>query len=118
VHEHAPQLGFAPTLEVDGLADEELDARIADDVAAVVREALSNCARHARASRVAVNAQREGNLVVIEVTDDGVGIPHLDRFSGLANLRERAERHGGQLQLTVPEGGGTRLVWTTRLQSD
>ena len=47
----------------------------------------------------------------MEVHDDGSGMGDTNRRSGLANLRHRAERHGGAL--TVDSGpAGTRLVWT------
>jgi signal transduction histidine kinase len=53
----------------------------------------------------------DGRTVRVVVTDNGVGIPPGGRRSGLANMAERARRLGGDLELTTPEGGGTRLVW-------
>ena len=132
-------LGFAPSLilTVDGRglaqagreeADELIDAvdaaveeDVADDMVAVVREGLSNVARHARASSVTVDVKIEGVLPggssllagggpasgdaepfsgvpVVEVVcrDDGVGVdPSVTRRSGTANMAERARRHGG-----------------------
>ena len=132
-------LGFAPslilTVDGHGLAqagrreeDELIDAvdaaveeDIADDMVAVVREGLSNVARHAKASSVTVDVKIEGVLPggssllagdgpasgdaepfdgvpVVEVVcrDDGVGVdPSVTRRSGTANMAERARRHGG-----------------------
>jgi len=135
-------LGYAPSLllSVDGRGlaqvdrDEEdrliasVDAAvapdIADDMVAVVREGLSNVARHAHASSVTVDVKIEGvqpgseqccgpgddeghasgdaepfrgsPVVEIVCRDDGVGVnPSVTRRSGTANMAERARRHGG-----------------------
>ena len=66
----------------------------------MLREALSNVARHAGASRadVTVDVDQDGTLTVI-VTDDGTGIPPEGRRSGLRNLADRAAKLGGELRL-------------------
>ncbi|MBF6215416.1 GAF domain-containing protein [Nocardia puris] len=88
---------------------------LSDDVEAVLREAVSNVVRHARASLVAVEL-RVGDEVTIEVTDDGVGVPaDLSRRSGLANIAVRAEKAGGSFQLVDRPEGGTLLRWTAPL---
>jgi signal transduction histidine kinase len=46
------------------------------------------------------------------VTDDGVGIGDTTRRSGLANMRRRAERHGGTLTIEAARSQGTMLTWT------
>ena len=51
----------------------------------------------------------------LEITDDGVGIRATDRSSGLANMRRRAERHGGTFHLVGHDPNGTRLTWTVPL---
>jgi signal transduction histidine kinase len=78
---------------------------------AVVREALSNTARHAQAQHAEVLVAIDDELRV-EVTDDGVGIGTPERSSGLANMRARAEQHGGRLEISEPTGGGTSLRWS------
>lgn len=129
-------LGFAPSLVVmvddtivdddheDGLEDviaARLGPDIADDVTAVVREGLSNAARHARASSVQVGVSVSGvsyeGLVQVHVVDDGVGIdPDNSRHSGTANLAARARRHGGVFRLRPGASGrGTELTWTVPL---
>ena len=87
---------------------------MAHDILAVTREALSNCARHAHAHAVTVALALQDGLITLEVTDDGRGLGTPARSSGLASMRRRAENNGGNLQITAPEGGGTRLTWTAR----
>ncbi len=119
----APDLGLAdlrpergPTARIDfaGPLDTGVPPGTAEDVVAVVREALTNVVRHASASNIGVLVRLAGDVVTVEVTDDGVGIEGAGRSSGLGNLRRRAETHGGTLELSVPPGGGTRLRWTAR----
>jgi signal transduction histidine kinase len=76
----------------------------------VVSEALANVAKHAQASRVAVNVQRRGDRVLVAVTDDGVGGADASRGSGIAGLRDRVGGVDGTLQLDSPAGGPTTLV--------
>ncbi|MFG2818504.1 GAF domain-containing protein [Kitasatospora sp. NPDC048365] len=115
VEEAQPALGFAPRLSMEGLLDTDVPAQVADHVVAVLGEALSNAARHARARRVEVALQAVGSRVVLTVQDDGVGIPEQGRRSGLRNLAERAESVGGTLELAAAPDGGTRLVWSAPL---
>jgi signal transduction histidine kinase len=111
VGEAVPVLGFAPSVRMEGLVDTDVPREIADHVVAVLSEALTNVARHARAGRVDVALAAEPGRVRLGVTDDGVGIPSGGRRSGLRNMAERARQSGGDLELSSPEGGGTRLVW-------
>ena len=79
---------------------------------AVLREALSNAARHAKATRVEVVLE-VGDSVQLVVRDDGVGLPEDElRRSGLGNLAERAALMGGTFSAASRPGGGTELVWT------
>ncbi|WP_329352131.1 GAF domain-containing protein [Streptomyces sp. NBC_01261] len=78
---------------------------------AVLSEALTNIARHARAGRADVALETDGREVRLTVTDNGVGIPAEGRRSGLLNMEERARQLGGELHRTTPRDGGTRLVW-------
>jgi len=105
------QLGFPPTLRLDGLLDTLVSAEVATHAVATLREALSNAARHSGARRVDVLvAVRDGSLLV-EVEDDGVGLPASSPRSGLANIAERAEQLGGHLRLGPGRQAGTRLCW-------
>ncbi|MCU7826412.1 GAF domain-containing protein [Kitasatospora sp. DSM 101779] len=115
VEEAQATLGFAPRLSMEGLLDTDVPGEVADHVVAVLAEALSNAARHARAGRVEVSLRATGTQVVLAVLDDGVGIPEQGRRSGLRNMAERAEGLGGLLELSSPADGGTRLVWSAPL---
>ncbi|MFJ1654762.1 GAF domain-containing sensor histidine kinase [Streptomyces sp. NPDC088337] len=107
----APVLGFAPGVRMEGLLDTHVSRETADEVVAVLSEALTNIARHAHADRAEVALETDGRSVRLTVTDNGVGIPAEGRRSGLSNMAERARRLDGGLEWTTPEGGGTRLVW-------
>ena len=111
VGETAQVLGFAPSVRMEGLLDTDVPKEIADHVVAVLSEALTNVARHARACRTEVVLVTDGREVRLSVTDNGVGIPAGGHRSGLRNIAERAEQLGGRLELGEPEGGGTALVW-------
>ncbi|MEW2048060.1 GAF domain-containing sensor histidine kinase [Streptomyces sp. NPDC005476] len=116
VGEAAPVLGFAPGVRMEGLLDTDVPRETADHVVAVLSEALTNIARHARASRAEVVLATDGREVRLSVTDNGVGIPPDGRRSGLRNMAERAEQLGGRLELGKPEDGGTTLMWRVPLR--
>ncbi|MEU8551595.1 GAF domain-containing protein [Streptomyces roseoverticillatus] len=107
-------LGFAPALRIEGPADTDVPAELAEQILAVVAEALSNAARHAAARRVEVMLT-VAERATLTVTDDGVGVGSAPRRGGLANMRSRAELHDGRLAVETPEGGGTRIVWSVPL---
>jgi signal transduction histidine kinase len=109
--EAASVLGFAPSIRMEGLVDTDVPREIADDAIAVLSEALTNIARHARAGRADVVLETDGREVRLTVADDGVGVPAEGHRSGLRNMADRAERFGGELTVSRPEGGGTELVW-------
>jgi signal transduction histidine kinase len=102
-------LGFAPSVRLDGLLDVSVHDDIAEHVLAVLREALSNVARHARAHRVDVAVDVADDLV-LRVEDDGIGIGANVQRSGLRNMHDRAERLGGRLEISS-SGDGTTLTW-------
>jgi signal transduction histidine kinase len=94
-----------------------MDRRAAPAVEAVayfvVSEALANIAKHARASRAEIAVQERagenGTVLVITVTDDGVGGADPGKGSGLVGLRQRAASVDGTLRITSPLGGPTTL---------
>ncbi|MEV6327744.1 GAF domain-containing protein [Streptomyces sp. NPDC051909] len=114
----AGTLGFAPALRMEGLLDTEVPDATADEVLAVVGEALTNVARHARARHAEVAVVAEGGTLAVTVSDDGIGIPPGGSRSGLRNLAERAARLGGELTIHArPEPGrGTVLDWRVPLR--
>jgi PAS domain S-box-containing protein len=111
VDESARVLGFRPTLHFSGVLD-TIDEPTTAEVAAVVREALSNVARHARARKVEVTLRHADQELSLVVSDDGEGIPGSHRLgSGLLNMHDRAERMGGSCSVTSGENTGTIVRW-------
>jgi two-component system, NarL family, sensor histidine kinase UhpB len=95
------------TLEMPGHLDREQELV----VYRVAQEALTNVARHARASRVEVSLRREDGQVVLRVSDDGQGLPlsAMRSSHGIRGMRERAMLIGARLTLSNP-GRGTDVV--------
>jgi signal transduction histidine kinase len=111
VDDIAERSELEPHVVFEGPIDAGLPEGMTNDVLAVLREAVSNVARHARANRLDVLV-RVGDEIVLEVGDNGVGLPTVEtRRSGLANLEERAAAHRGTLTVEAVPSGGTRLVW-------
>jgi signal transduction histidine kinase len=75
----------------------------------VVSEALSNAAKHARASRVRVEVKVDDAVVDVSVSDDGSGGADPDRGSGMIGLTDRVEALGGTVETTSPPAHGTHL---------
>jgi signal transduction histidine kinase len=84
------------------------------DLLHIVREALSNIARHSRATRASVVLARAGDALRLEVSDNGVGFDPAavasGRHHGLVNLRDRAAGMGARLEIDSRPGEGTRLI--------
>jgi signal transduction histidine kinase len=108
----AEQLAFAPSVRFTGPVDTLVSDEVAEHLIAVLHEALSNVARHARAAKVDVEVSADGAHVALTVVDNGVGIPANGRRSGLANLGERAQQLGGSFAARQGAEGGTALTWT------
>jgi signal transduction histidine kinase len=107
----AEMLGFPAAVRFSGPVDHVIGENVADQLIAVLNEALSNAARHAQASKVEVDLSADSAAVELSVVDDGVGIAPGGRHSGLANLRERAEQLGGSFTVQAGDRGGTVLRW-------
>ena len=109
-------MGFDPTILFEGPVDAAVDDELATDLVATLREALSNTARHARASSIDVTLSA-GPELVLRVVDNGVGPPtaQTERGKGLHNMEARAERHGGNFSLQPGAAGGTVLEWSVPL---
>ncbi len=73
----------------------------------VVAEALTNVARHSGARRATVRIDREDDVVVVEVRDDGVGGARIGNGSGLRGLEDRVGAVEGRLSVSSPRGGPT-----------
>ncbi|MFZ1162832.1 GAF domain-containing sensor histidine kinase [Mycobacterium sp.] len=98
---------FAGPLSVVGTS-------LAGHAEAVVREAVSNAAQHAHASKLHVAVKVENDLS-IEVRDDGRGISERTKQSGLMNMRYRARKANGSFSIETLETGGTVLRWSAPL---
>ena len=113
--QHTAQLGYTPQLRFAGPLDLAVNEGLAADVLAVIREAISNCARHAHATRLEISIALAHDLLTLQITDNGHGLGTPTRSSGLTNMRRRAEHHHGTLAITTPDQGGTHLTWTGNL---
>jgi signal transduction histidine kinase len=119
--EVSPLLSFEPRVSFSGPIDSVVPEAVLDDLVAVAREGLTNVARHSRATAAGVTLTASVTELTLEITDNGVGIGEVERRSGLANLRHRAEERGGFLDIgqnlsdetTTREG--THLRWTIPL---
>jgi signal transduction histidine kinase len=104
-------LGFRPTLDVSGPVDSAVPDDIIPELMAVLREALSNAARHAQARAVRVSVRAAGGEVVLQIEDDGVGIDPALARGGLVNMGERAHDLGGTFEVGPGPDGGTVVIW-------
>ncbi|NGN62387.1 GAF domain-containing sensor histidine kinase [Streptomyces sp. A7024] len=117
IEEAVTALGFTPALRTEGLVDTDVPPVVADHAIAVLREALTNVARHSRASAADVSLVSDGGSLTVTVIDDGIGIAaEGGRRSGLRNLAERARQLSGDMAIGKPPGGGTRLMWWVPLR--
>jgi signal transduction histidine kinase len=114
LQEMTEPLGFAPSLSLVGDLGAHVPAATADQLLVALREALSNAARHAGASRVEVTVAAGRNLVLV-VRDNGAGMKGTTRRSGLANLAERAALLGGTFRVGLAGETGTELRWQVPL---
>jgi signal transduction histidine kinase len=112
VKEYVPVLGFTPMVRTSGPLDTAVPQGIAEQLLAVLREALSNVARHAEADAAVVEVEARGDEVMLRVADNGRGLPADRHESGLRNARRRASDKGGRLRLLPEEPHGTVLEWT------
>ena len=111
--EMAPTLGARPELSFHGPIDNMVPKETADHILAVVREALTNAGKYANATVYRV-ILRVDDGIVLQVEDNGTGfdVAASSAGLGLVNLRNRAEKLNGSLQILSEVGGGTRLIWS------
>jgi signal transduction histidine kinase len=106
--------GIAARSPVPVRIDVHIPQRVPPTVEAVayfvVSEALANTAKHARASHAGVSARREGDVLRVNVTDDGMGGADLSRGTGLAGLTQRVRSVDGTLAISSPAGGPTTIT--------
>lgn len=111
-----PVIGFDVPVVFRGPVDTAVTGRVAEHLLFATREALTNVGRHAEATEASVSVAVTGDTVTLQITDNGRGIGGADDATGLGgfgliNLRNRAEKLGGEMVLDAPASGGTTLVW-------
>ncbi len=108
----AGRTGIAPTVEIDAGVAARLGGAAAADVVQIAREALANVARHAQAGACRLALRPEGGWAVLEVADDGRGLPPAAEGSGrgLGNVRARAAVLGGLVAFGEGLAGRGTLV--------
>ncbi|MFS0886522.1 sensor histidine kinase [Aeromicrobium sp. 179-A 4D2 NHS] len=100
-----------PTIRVRSDLDGSLPAAVEVAAFRIAAEAMNNTRRHARARTCSVSLTSEADTLVLEIADDGIGIPAEARSGvGLVSLRERAAELGGTIDLRCPPEGGTTVT--------
>jgi signal transduction histidine kinase len=115
VKEYVPVLGFAPVVRTSGPVDTVVPPAVGTQLLAVLREAVSNVARHALADSAQVDVSVTSDQLELRVADDGVGLPDYLTESGLRNARRRAADLDGTLEISRLGDRGTVLVWRVPL---
>ena len=111
------QLATGIACECDLTALASLPEPAREQVLCVVREGLTNIARHAQAHRVWIQTRADQDRLIIEVGDDGVGfdlalVQGQSGHYGLLGLRERARLLGGEVRIQSRPGEGTTLSFS------
>ena len=112
--EAAAGSAVSPSVRISGPIDTVVPPGVATHAVAVVREAISNAVRHGHAESVTLTVEA-GDDLLVDVLDDGIGIPTDVGRSGLRNLEDRARECGGRLSVRPVEPSGTRLTWRVPL---
>src|SRR5512133_409546 len=107
-----PLLPARPDVQLLGPLDTISDEAMIADAEAVLRESLTNVSKHAQARHIRVRLQADKHRLDLTVIDNGIGLGRSTRRSGLANLKHRAERHGGYLDVSDAPEGGLKLQWS------
>lgn len=117
VKEYTPILGFRAALRTSGPVDTMVVGEYAHHLMSVLRELLSNVARHAAATACEIRVDADAEGVVLTVIDNGVGVPSDRIESGLSNARIRAQKFDGSLVIEPNRPRGTRLRWNVRYEA-
>ena len=100
-------------VEVDPVAEEILTGEEARELIAISREALSNCVRHARATRIVIALRQMGSRVRLSIRDNGSGfeVDHgATKGVGFAQMEDRVRKIGGRLNIQSMVGRGTCIT--------
>jgi len=118
LEELRPVVGFDVRTSFEGPIDTAVPDRVRDHLLAVIREAVTNIGRHARATKATVAIAATGGQCRLRIEDDGCGMAESETSGGglgLGNLRRRAEKLHGQFEIDSPTAGGTVLIWQVPL---
>lgn len=107
-------LGFVPQVHLEGPVETIVPNDVAEHLLAVLKEALTNVARHAGASHVDVVVTAGADLS-LRVVDDGRGFTPREGGRGLRNMEDRASGLGGKLTVNPDRNGGTVVEWRVPL---
>lgn len=110
-------VGFEIRVSFDGTVDSSISDQITENLLAVIREAVTNVGRHARATEASVRLSVVDGSCRLQVSDNGRGIDQSDdhRGFGLPNLLRRAEKLHGKFSVDSPTTGGATLTWQVPL---
>jgi signal transduction histidine kinase len=97
------------TVTVDAATGGRLPGQAENTAYYVAAEALTNVAKHSGATSARVTARRQGNVLTVEISDNGRGGADPGRGSGLTGLADRVAVTGGRMLLSSPPGGPTVL---------
>ncbi len=106
---------YTPELTFEGPIDAKVNERVATHAVAVVRELLSNVARHSKATTCSVLVKVVADELTITVTDNGVGFKEPPTRRGLSNVARRADAYSGLFTIAAEPAGGTRAHWSVFL---
>ncbi len=104
-----------PAVRTSGPIDSAVPEELGTQLLAVLREAISNVARHALADTAQVDLVVNQDRLELRVADDGVGVPDEVSESGLRNARRRAVDLGGTMEISRVGARGTVLTWRVPL---
>src|SRR4051794_18194678 len=100
----------AVVVELDEVPEERLPSAVETTAYFVVAEALTNASKHAHCDFAEVSVRVNGDAVVVEVRDDGIGGADASAGSGLRGLADRVGALGGTFDVESPPGGGTTVA--------
>ncbi len=116
-NELAVGLKNTPSVAFAGPVDLVITGALAEDVFAVVREAVTNVIKHAHAARCSVKVEATKEDLVVTIMDDGRGMQESERRSGVANLEVRAAARGGRFTIES-SSAVTSVIWTAPIPDE
>lgn len=96
-------------VEVESRLDQRLPAAVESTAYFIVAEALTNIARHSNANHARIAMRLDGDTLIIDINDDGIGGADPSRGTGLAGMSDRAAALDGSVTITSPAGGPTNI---------